>query len=90
LLGPNGAGKTTTISMMLGVLAPSAGRIEVLGKEIPKEKAVKSPGSCKQVRQPTRHSCGGGFRLLRLAYSLPSRPACASAASCESVVVHTR
>jgi ABC-2 type transport system ATP-binding protein len=29
LLGPNGAGKTTTINMILGVLEPSAGRIEV-------------------------------------------------------------
>lgn len=27
LLGPNGAGKTTTISMILGVLQPTAGRI---------------------------------------------------------------
>ena len=27
LLGPNGAGKTTTISMILGVLAPSAGYV---------------------------------------------------------------
>src|SRR5690349_13568236 len=27
LLGPNGAGKTTTISMILGVLEPSSGRI---------------------------------------------------------------
>jgi ABC-2 type transport system ATP-binding protein len=31
LLGPNGAGKTTTINMVLGVLAPDAGRIEVEG-----------------------------------------------------------
>jgi ABC-2 type transport system ATP-binding protein len=29
LLGPNGAGKTTTIDMVLGVLAPDAGRILV-------------------------------------------------------------
>ncbi len=29
LLGPNGAGKTTTINMILGVLEPSAGRIEI-------------------------------------------------------------
>jgi ABC-2 type transport system ATP-binding protein len=29
LLGPNGAGKTTTINMILGVLAPSAGSIQI-------------------------------------------------------------
>jgi ABC-2 type transport system ATP-binding protein len=31
LLGPNGAGKTTTIQMILGLSAPSAGVVEVLG-----------------------------------------------------------
>ncbi len=31
LLGGNGAGKTTTISMLLGVLQPTSGFIEVLG-----------------------------------------------------------
>jgi ABC-2 type transport system ATP-binding protein len=31
LLGENGAGKTTTIQAMLGLLPPSAGRLEVLG-----------------------------------------------------------
>ncbi len=34
LLGPNGAGKTTIISMVLGVLEPSAGRILIQGKDI--------------------------------------------------------
>jgi ABC-2 type transport system ATP-binding protein len=31
-LGPNGAGKTTTLRMMLGLVTPSAGRLEVLGQ----------------------------------------------------------
>jgi ABC-2 type transport system ATP-binding protein len=31
LLGPNGAGKTTTISMLLGLLTPTAGTLEVFG-----------------------------------------------------------
>lgn len=31
LLGPNGAGKTTTINMMVGILAPDEGKIEIDG-----------------------------------------------------------
>jgi ABC-2 type transport system ATP-binding protein len=36
-LGPNGAGKTTTIRMLLGLLTPSEGSIEVLGRPMPGE-----------------------------------------------------
>jgi len=39
LLGPNGAGKTTTISMILGVLAPSAGNILIDGVNIAEERS---------------------------------------------------
>jgi ABC-2 type transport system ATP-binding protein len=38
LLGGNGAGKTTTISMLLGLLAPSAGRIEALGFDMARDR----------------------------------------------------
>jgi ABC-2 type transport system ATP-binding protein len=39
LLGPNGAGKTTTLMMLLGVISPDAGWVEVCGERLPQRRS---------------------------------------------------
>src|ERR1043165_3843132 len=43
LLGGNGAGKTTTIAMLLGLLEPTAGDIEVLGVDMRRRRYAALP-----------------------------------------------
>ena len=40
LLGPNGAGKSTTIKLLIGLLQPGGGRIEILGMEMPRQRSA--------------------------------------------------
>jgi len=39
LLGPNGAGKTTTLLMLLGVITPDSGTVELLGLALPRARS---------------------------------------------------
>lgn len=72
LLGHNGAGKSTTIKLILGVIAPSAGRIRVLG-QCPHMKASRSlrmqwgylPESVRFYEQLTGHEVLEYFAALK-------------------------
>jgi ABC-2 type transport system ATP-binding protein len=51
-LGPNGAGKTTTIRMALGLIRPTAGRVEVLGQDVARHRAQVLPRVGALVEAP--------------------------------------
>jgi ABC-2 type transport system ATP-binding protein len=48
LLGPNGAGKTTTLSMIVGLLAPDSGSVEVGGADPMQPATRRRIGICPQ------------------------------------------
>jgi ABC-2 type transport system ATP-binding protein len=43
-LGPNGAGKTTTIKMLMGLVAPTAGTMRLLGVDLPSSDVMSRVG----------------------------------------------
>ena len=49
LVGPNGAGKTTLLNLAVGMLAPTAGTIEVLGGR-PAFRFSEMPSSFSRAR----------------------------------------
>lgn len=40
LVGPNGAGKSTTLRIIMGLIAPDRGEVEVLGRRMPREQVA--------------------------------------------------
>jgi len=66
-LGPNGSGKTTTIRMLLGLIRPVAGEVELLGQPIPARSADALPRVGSLVEGPAFHPyLSGRANLARL------------------------
>ncbi|MGH2480100.1 MAG: ABC transporter ATP-binding protein [Ktedonobacteraceae bacterium] len=64
-LGPNGAGKTTTIRMMLGLIAPGGGSVDILGKDIAFYRAEILPRVGALVETPALYLYLSGRDNLR-------------------------
>src|SRR5262245_46522651 len=74
LVGPNGAGKTTTIHMMLGLILPTSGRIEIFGRDALRERPAvlsrlnfASPDACMDWRLTVRENLRVFARLYAVA-----------------------
>ena len=65
-LGPNGSGKTTTVRMLLGLVHPTRGRIEVLGRPIPRAVGEVLPQVGALVEGPAAYGHLSGRANLRL------------------------
>jgi ABC-2 type transport system ATP-binding protein len=64
-LGPNGAGKTTTIRMALGLIRPTSGWVEVLGRNVLEHRAEVLPRVGALVETPALYPYLSGRDNLR-------------------------
>jgi ABC-2 type transport system ATP-binding protein len=77
LLGGNGAGKTTTIAMIMGLVLPTSGRVQVLGRAMPEQSAevlgrmnFESP----YVDMPMRLTVRQNLTVFGKLYAVPNLP----------------
>lgn len=65
-LGPNGAGKTTTIRMSLGLIAPTSGSVDVLGRDVARDGRQVLPHVGALIEQPALYPYLSGRDNLRV------------------------
>jgi ABC-2 type transport system ATP-binding protein len=73
LLGGNGAGKTTTLSMLLGLLRPTAGSVHVLGVDMLRHRYRVLPRmnfSSPYVEVPRRLTVAQNLRIYGMLYGM--------------------
>jgi ABC-2 type transport system ATP-binding protein len=76
LLGANGAGKTTTIAILLGLLVPTSGTVEVLGEDMVRHRYRVLPRinfSSPYVDLPRRLKVGEILTVFARLYGLADR-----------------
>ncbi len=76
ILGPNGAGKTTTLQMLLGILTPTSGNINIFGKELAHHQSeiLESMNfSSTYVDMPWRLSVKENLTWSAYLYNIPDR-----------------
>jgi len=74
LLGGNGAGKTTTISMLLGLLVPTAGRITILGHNMARDRFAalsRMNFSSPYIALPQKLTVEENLRVYGHLYNVP-------------------
>jgi ABC-type multidrug transport system ATPase subunit len=72
MLGPNGSGKTTTIRMLLGLVRPTEGTVELLGHRMPEGAGKALPDVGALVEGPGFHPfLSGRENLYRMAAAEP-------------------
>jgi ABC-2 type transport system ATP-binding protein len=73
LLGGNGAGKSTTIAMLLGILVPTSGRIDILGHDMAQDRfraLARMNFSSPYIALPGRLSVRENLRVYGHLYSV--------------------
>jgi ABC-type multidrug transport system ATPase subunit len=69
-LGPNGAGKSTTIRMILTLLMPTAGSIEIFGKNLYKNRHAVLSQVCGIVEKPDFYLYLSAYKNLEILGSM--------------------